>query len=288
MVCQRLGITYPVHMSLIQRMAEFGFETNEDYSLPLRLLLERPTQSVRTLNITGEAGRRKTAFANALGAALDVPNVLYHDFIQHQVPAADTQDKEGQQPAIDPFDRVMSEGCALSEGERTIIILDQLQATTFAQHLRLYDFVKTLEWSYLDTTAVANLHNLLLFVISEEPLYHSLQKLSLRVWVDSAGSGRPPYRPGDFGRDLRISQTMERLADVFELLEVVPTRSEYEKILFDIDHFVRTPQALIKSIYGWTEGTDYAHFKAPAVLERIDLAISAIHEYIGMESLDDA
>ncbi len=275
-------------MSLIQRMAEFGFETNEDYSLPLRLLLERPTHSVRTLNITGEAGRRKTAFANALGAALDVPNVLYHDFVQHQAvqPSADSADD--QHPSIDPFDRVMSEGCALSEGERTIVILDQLQATTFAQHLRLYDFVKTLEWSYLDTTAVANLHNLLLFVISEEPLYHSLQKLSLRVWVDSVGSGRPPYVPSDFGRDLRVSQTMERLADVFELLEVVPTRSEYEKILFDIDHFVRTPQALIKSIYGWTEGADYAQLKAPAVLKRIDLVVAAIHEYIGVESLDEA
>lgn len=273
-------------MSLTQRMAEFGFETNEDYSLPLRLLMERPAESVRMLNITGEAGRRKTAFANALAAALDVPNVLYHDFAQHEPVDAPSDSPQGSHPPIDPFDRAMSEGCALSEGERTIVILDQLQRTTFSQHLRLYDFVKSLEWSYLDTTAVANLNNLLLFVISEEPLYHSLQKLSLRVWVDAAGSGRPPYVPADFDRGMRVAQTMERLADVFELLDVVPTRSEYDKILFDIDNFVRTPQALIKSIYGWTEGVDYARFKAPAVIDRVHLAIEAIHQYIGVESLD--
>lgn len=279
-------ITYPVVMSLTQRMAEFGFETNEDYSLPLRLLLERPAQSVRTLNITGEPGRRKTAFANALAAAMDVPHVLYHDFAQHESSDAAASTGQAQHPPIDPFDRVMSEGSALSEGERTIVILDQLQRTTFAQHLRVYEFVKTLEWHYLDTSAQANIDKLLLFVISEEPVYHSLQKLSLRVWVDAAGSGRPAYVPEDFGRGLRMAQTMERLADLFEVLDVVPTRSEYAKILFDIDHFVRTPQALIKSIYGWTEGVDYARFNAPAVLARVEQAIDAIHQYIGMESVD--
>lgn len=273
-------------MSLTARMAEFGFETNEDYSLPLRMLMERPASTVRTLNITGEAGRRKTAFANALAAALDVPHALYHDFAQHAPLELPVDNPEGSHPPIDPFDRAMSEGCALSEGERTIVILDQLQRTTFSQHLRLYEFVKTREWDYLDTTAVANLSNLLLFVISEEPLYHSLQKLSLRVWVDAAGSGRPPYVPADFDRGPRIAQTMERLADVFELLDVVPTRSEYQKILFDIDNFVRTPQALIKSIYGWTEGVDYARFKAPAVIDQVERAIQAVHDYIGVESLD--
>ncbi len=267
-------------------MAAYGFETNEDYSLPLRLLLERPTCTVRTLNVTGEAGRRKTAFANALAAALPYPHVLYHDFDRHALPATPVVEDGERMPAIDPFDRVMSEACAYSEGDRCIVILDQLHRTSFAEHLRLYEFLKTGEWFYLDTSARANLDYLLLFVISEEPLYHSLQKLSLRVWVDASASGRPSYRPEDFGCDPRIAQVMERLADLFELLGVVPTRSEYEKILYDIEHFVRTPQALAKSLFGWTEGLDHDWFKAPAVIDALQAVIDALHLWMGVENLD--
>lgn len=273
-------------MSLSRRMAEYGFETNSDYSLPVRMLLERPSATLRVLNITGESGRRKTAFANALALALEWPHLLYHDFGQQQAAAVVSDEDGHEHPPIKPFDRVMSEACALSEGEKTVVILDQLHLTAFAEHLRLYEFVKSREWHYLDSTALAHSGNLLLMLISEEPVYHSLQKLSLRVWVDSAGSGRPDYQPADFGRSPRIGETMDALADLFEALGVVPTPSEYEKILYDLEHFVRTPDALVQSIYGWTEGVERARFRTPAVIDQLAQVIETLYRFLGVESLD--
>ena len=68
--------------TLKQRMASHGFESNDDYEYPIRLLLSHSTRHLRALNIEGDSHRRKTAFASALAQALEYENVIYHDFTQ--------------------------------------------------------------------------------------------------------------------------------------------------------------------------------------------------------------
>ena len=69
-------------------MAEFGFESNEDYEFQLRALFAAPHGTCARLARGGESGRRKTAFANALARALEYPHILYHDFSAPEPPPA--------------------------------------------------------------------------------------------------------------------------------------------------------------------------------------------------------
>ena len=73
------------------------------------------------------------------------------------------EDTPGEQP-VEPLDQVISEACALSEGEKTILILDQLQLAPFVQHLRIADFLNTSVWSYADLHLSAHYVNLMLFL----------------------------------------------------------------------------------------------------------------------------
>ena len=75
-------------MSLRRRLAEFGFESNDDYTFQIDCLMRAEIAHLRTLHIAGESGRRKTALANALAQALDFPRILYHDFAQPEPAAA--------------------------------------------------------------------------------------------------------------------------------------------------------------------------------------------------------
>ena len=75
--------------SLIEKLTEHGFESNDDYEFQVRCLLETPTSGIRALNIEGDGERRKTAFANALARALDFPQILYHDFTVVHPPLPD-------------------------------------------------------------------------------------------------------------------------------------------------------------------------------------------------------
>ena len=68
--------------SLRDKLARYGFESNDDYEFQVRCLLESPTRALRTLNIEGDSGRRKSAFATALGRALEFPHLLYLDFTE--------------------------------------------------------------------------------------------------------------------------------------------------------------------------------------------------------------
>ena len=128
--------------NLRRRMARHGFESNDDYEYRVRCLLTYATQGLRCLSVEGDSKRRKTAFANALGQALDWPHLLYHDFTQTEdlpgrVKVPDLEDQEGKSPAqLSAFDRIVSEACAFSEAEPTILIVDQLQAADFREHIR--------------------------------------------------------------------------------------------------------------------------------------------------------
>ncbi|HYN76184.1 MAG TPA: hypothetical protein VES73_00125, partial [Lamprocystis sp. (in: g-proteobacteria)] len=168
--------------SLREKMAQHGFESNDDYEFQVRCLLEGPTRTLRTLNIDGDGERRKSAFATALARALEFPHCLYLDFtenhpVQPDVILPPTQDELGrEEPPIEPLDQTVSEACAQSEGEPTVLILDQLQAADFREHIRIHRLIADCFWDVRGGRYYANPRHLLLFLISESPLYHSLQK----------------------------------------------------------------------------------------------------------------
>jgi hypothetical protein len=275
-----------------KRMAQHGFESNDDYDYQLRCLLSGRFEGLRALNIEGDCGRRKTAFASALAQALDYPHILYHDFTQQSPPLPDvilppSKDEAGrEEPPIDPFDQVVSEACAFSEGGGTILILDQIQAADFREHIRIYRFLTEARWEFRDAVYYANRPQLLVFLISEQPLYHSLQKHSFRIWVNRVSPRQVPYRPEDFGLGEDALGFMNRLGEVFETLGMAPTRSEYAHLIQDIHRGVRTTDALRHSIYGWTEGVNRDLLYSGELEDPLEAAVRSVLEYIGLEEVE--
>lgn len=278
-------------MSLLrEKMAAHGFESNDDYAFPLRCLLTHPMTTLRCLNISGDSGRRKTAFATALAKALDIPYTLYYDFSQHQeapppVLSCDAADGPSMQ-AIDPFDRLVSEACAYSEGDSTLLIIDQLQAAHFRQHIRLYEFVKTHSWHYTGTTFVANPKHLFLFLISEEPIYHSLQKHSFRIWVGRVSHTPIPYQPAEFGLDESALPLFQALNALFATLGMAPTRSEYHKILHDLQYHIHNIDHLRHSLYGWMEGIERPTLFSVQFTPLLLGILEALDNYLGQSSIN--
>jgi hypothetical protein len=278
--------------NLRQKMAEYGYESNESYDYLVRCLLSAPGPGIRCLNIEGGAGRRKTAFANALAYALAWEHVLYHDFTQKEpAPAAqtpapvssDTEDDGKREPPVPQFDRTMIDACAFSEGAKTVLILDQLQAADFKEHIRIYNLLVQHEWRYGDAMFYANRQNLLLFLISEEPLYHSLQKNSFKIWVKGASGRAAPFQPADFQLGPEAEQLMIVLHEIFQRLQVHPTYTEYKKIIYDIRHNIHTAQDLQASIYGWTEGIEHDLLYSAELGRIFEKAMPIIQDYIGVE-----
>ena len=277
--------------SLQRKMADFGFESNDDYEYHLRCLMNSQFNGIKTVNIEGHKGRRKTAFANALGLALKYPNLLYYDFTQKseaegKVIIPPSEDEHGiSEPPVSDFDHVMSEACAFSEGEQTVLILDQLQFADFKDHIRIYHFIKSCEWSYGDNSLKANIKNLLLLLISDDPLYHSLQKCSFRVWINAVSSAQKEYSPADFQLNDDVLPTMEALACVFDKLAMAPTHSEYKNILNDIHLNVHTEQELIHSLYGWMEGINRELLYSQKMHTLLSQVIDKIQQYHGMDEV---
>jgi len=276
---------------LQQKMADYGFESNDDYEYHLRCLTNSQFSGIKTINVEGHKGRRKTAFANALGRALEYPNLFYYDFTQKAetegkvvIPPSEDDDGISELPVND-FDHIMSEACAFSEGDQTILILDQLQVADFKDHIRIYHFIKSCEWSFSDNSLKAGRNNLLLLLISDEPLYHSLQKCSFRIWVNAVSSAQKNYSPADF--DLRddVLPIMEALAKIFDQLEMAPTHSEYKNILNDIYLTVHTEQQLIHSLYGWMEGIDRTLLNSAQMHPLLSQVIAQIQQYHGIDEV---
>ncbi|MDX1610370.1 MAG: hypothetical protein R3225_09645 [Halofilum sp. (in: g-proteobacteria)] len=278
--------------SLRERMADRGFESNIDYGYHLRCLLSQPDDRIPALNVEGDSGRRKTAFATALAAALEYPRQVYHDFTQAKDPPPKvipppSRDEEGrEEPPIPAFERVMSDACAFSEGEKTVLILDQLQAADFRDHIRLYEFLTEHEWHFRDATFTANARNLVVLLISEEPLYHSLQKASFSAWVPRASVGEADYVPADFGLGPEAAELMAALGALFRQLGVQPTPSEFQKLLHDIQHNVRTADELSHSIYGWTEGIDRTLLLSDRIQRQVRELMPLIEDYVGVEHVE--
>ncbi|GMU43304.1 MAG: hypothetical protein IT479_07620 [Xanthomonadales bacterium] len=276
-------------MSLRRRLAAHGFESNDDYEFALRLLFEAQPAGVRCLNIAGESGRRKTALAHALAAALDYPHVLYHDFSQPEPPAptlvdAETGETRSAEAPASGFDRVLTEACAYSEGARVVLILDQIQASEFADQIRLYQFVQSREWQGVAGTVLANAATLLLVLISEDALYHSLQKASFRVWADVAG-GTLDFDPKDFGLGPEARGLFTTLGELFRQLGQSPTASEFARILADLLARVRSIEQLRTSLFGWMENLERERLHAAAVRPLLDATIVELERLLGVEEI---
>jgi hypothetical protein len=278
--------------SLREKMAHHGFESNDDYEFQVRCLLESPTDLIRALNIEGNSDRRKTAFASALAHSMAVPHIRYYDFTAQSHPLPDVilppskDDMGREEPPIDPLDQVVSEACALSEADPTVLILDQLQVADFRDHLRIYRLICDRSWSFRDARYHANPKNLLLFLISEEALYHSLQKVSFRIWIGRVSESQIEYDPKEFGLESDAIKLFAALAELFRTLGAMPTRSEFEKILRDLHLHVRTADHLRHCLYGRSEGIDrerlYDDGAAPAIAE----VIQKLEDYLGSEEIE--
>ncbi len=277
---------------LRDKMADFGFESNEDYDYQVRCLLQAPFEGIRCLNIEGDSKRRKTAFASALAEALDYPHILYHDCAEQKPPQPDiilppSKDEQGRKaPPIESLDQRFAEACGFSEAEKTVLILDQLQASDFRDHIRIYQFVTSGDWTFRDSSHHANRAHLLLLLISEEPLYHSLQKHSFRIWVSSVSHRLVPYEPQEFGLTEDARPMMEELGLLFGTLGMTPTRSEYAHLLHDLHERVRSREGLRHSIYGWTEGVDRGLLYADSLTEQLDRVVDSVLGYLGFHEVE--
>jgi hypothetical protein len=277
--------------NLQKKLADFGFESNDDYEFQLRCLQNSEFEGIKTINVEGHKGRRKTAFANALGLAMDYPNRFYYDFTQKaeaegKVIIPPSEDEHGiSEPPVSDFDHIMSEACAFSEGEPTILVLDQLHEADFKDHIRIYHFIKTREWTYGSNALKASRKHLLVLLISDEPLYHSLQKCSFRIWINEVSSVQKSYAPADFALADDILPVMEALAEVYNKLEIAPTHSEYQRILHSLQYDVHTEQQLIECLYGWMEGINRELLHSRQLQPFLSQVIDMLQQFHGMDEV---
>lgn len=272
---------------LNKKLAEYGFESRESYDYAIQRFLQNPTDNIRCLNIDGDPGRRKTAFAHALAQAMAFDHVLYFEFGMDkpvpQVVRVRDGEEVAEEPPTSPFDRIMTEACALSEAEKTVLILDQMHLAEFRQHIRLYEFTKSKTWAYSDVKFYANAANLQVFLISSEPVYHSLQQASFRIWISALGGDPEVVRPEDLGLDEASREWLEPLNELFNQLGVSPSLSEYKKLAHDIEQSVRTIDELKTSIFGWIENIDRQRFASHSIELPLLRVMDAIEASLGIQ-----
>lgn len=269
-------------MSLRKKLAEFGFESNDDYDFAVRCLMEIPSTGLRAGELVGTILRRKTAFAQALGAALEFPHRLYLDFsrppaetpVMVSEESSDAGDHRAAVP-LSPLERVMTEACAFSESQRTLLVLDQLHCAEFAEQMRIFQFVQTALWTDRTGSTPAHRRNLVLLLISGENLYHSLQRRCFRIYTDAAPS-QLDFRAQDFGLGNNVEPLIERCVQLFRALGCEPTREEFERLLRDCDSLVRTVEQLRTCVFGRIENLDRATLYLPENLPALQAVIDAL------------
>lgn len=271
-------------------MADHGYESNDDYSFRIKSLLNQDTPYIQCINVVGRSNRRNTAFANALVQALNFKHKQYYDFTEKHPESPlfsppETPDDNGQVEApLNPFDRTVAEACALSEGQSTALILDQMHHADFRHHIRLFDFLRCSEWNYPLGQAIANPDYLLLILLSDDPLYHSLQKLSYRIWAEPSGDELILYKPADFSLPNSAAALFEALSLLFKKLSVTPTQSEFKHILNDLENHIYNIKDLQHSLFGWVERIEIKSLELPEVREVLEQIIDANFRYLEIES----
>jgi len=283
---------FPLQNSLSQH----GFTASESYDHAVRCFLTNPTERIRCLNIDGDCGRRRTAFAHALAHSLGAEQVLYYEFGKDKPVPQIIRIQEGEEvveePPVDAFDRVLTEACAQSEAEHTVLILDQLNKTQFLNHIRLYEFLGNGVWRYADVQYQANLLNLKVFLISDEPLYHSLLNSSFRIWINESSRIQSQVSAADLNLQDQNCTWLEPLQILFKHLQLSPTINEYRRLAFDIEEHVRTEDQLKTSLFGWLENLDMNDLQRQEIkpyLEDILYAIQQgldVHEEIEISSVE--
>lgn len=277
--------------NLRESMAEHGFESNDDYDFQVRCLLKGASNRIRTLSIQGDGERRKTAFATALAHSLDTAHILYYDFSDEVPPAPEVILPQGtdaygrKASAVDPLDDIVSQACAFSEGESTVMILDQLQAADFREHIRVHRLICDRRWLVQDAPYYANPRNLLLFLISEAPLYHSLQRESFRVWVGRVSERRVALSPSELGLGIDAAPLLDALRDLFVAIDAAPTRSEVARLLEDLASHVQTEEHLIHALFGRCEGIDREQIKHPDLVPLLSRVIEQLRDSLGVERI---
>jgi hypothetical protein len=241
---------------------------------------------MRCLNITGEAGRRRTAFAHALAQTLDARHVLYFEFGAELRAPQVVRIHEGEElppeSPVSAFDRIMTEACALSEAEKTVLILDQMHRSPFREHIRLFEFIKSNVWAYSDVRFFANVNNLQLYLISAEPIYHSLQQYSFNIRISAqAQSGSVPAL-SDLGLDEGSASWVASLHALFEQLGVAPSLQQYRRLVFDVMHCVRNRDQLRISLFGWIENIDIQRLSSLALEPYLDAVLRDLLASMGI------
>ncbi|MBK1643618.1 hypothetical protein CKO25_02880 [Thiocapsa imhoffii] len=277
--------------SLRETMAEHGFESNDDYDFQVRCLLAATRDRLRTLSIQGDGERRKTSFAMALARALNSRHILYHDFSDRHPPTPavilpSSTDAYGRhEPAVEPFDDVVSEACALSEAESTTLILDQLQTADFREQIRIHRLIRDRCWHVGDAPYIANPRHLLLFLISETPLYPALQQESFRVWVGRVSERRLLMTPGAFGLRSDAIGLLTALNQLFEGIDATPTRQEVHRLLNDVLAQVQSCEHLRQALFGRCEGIDRERLKHPDLEPLLAHIIDQRQRYLDIEEV---
>jgi len=273
--------------TLKQRMEQFGFISHKDYGYALSCLNNPAIDHIKTLNIEGETGRRKTAFANALGHALDYQHILYFEFgLENKAPIIIQFDDDNQAVDTDPmqeFEKNIIETCALSEAETTVLILDQLHLATFKDHMNLYSFITSKTWNSGNNKYIANPSNLIIMMISEAEIYHALQQCSFKIWVDSLHQPGKAPTPQELELDNSAEAWINSVSEIFTQLNINPTLSAYQKISYDIETHVRSADQLRISLYGWVEGISYPQLFTEEMDKLFLSAQTSIENYIGIE-----
>jgi len=268
-------------------LAQHGFNSDESYDHAVRCFLNNPCDAIRSLNVDGNSGRRRTAFANALAHALGADQVMYYEFGREKPLPQIIRIQEGEEiveePPVEAFDRVMTEACAQSEAEHTVLILDQLHKTQFLNHMRLYSFIKTGVWSYADVQYQANMHNLKLFLISDEKLYHSLQSVSFRARVNEYDAVSVKLMAADLGLDEDRCGWFHPLQNLLGALNLTPTPEEYRKVIYDIEQQVRNEHQLKVSLYGWLEKLEWDDLEAKKIKPYIEKTLDSIQQSLEIQ-----
>jgi len=246
--------------ALKSRLSHHGFTSSESYDHGVQCFLSNPTDHIRSMHVDGDCGRRRTAFAHALANALEASQVLYYEFGKDKPVPQIIRIQEGEEiieePPVDALDRILTEACAQSEAEQTVLILDQLHKTQFLNHIRLYEFLQTGLWRYSDVQYQANVLNLSVYLISDEPLYHSLQSCSFRLWISETNRAVVKISASDLGLDEQSCNWLAPMQTLLSKIKISPTLEEYQRLAFDIEQHVHNKQQLKVSLFGWIENID--------------------------------
>jgi hypothetical protein len=278
-------------MSLRRRLADHGFDSNDDYDFALACLFGPPPGRLRVLHVDGAEGRRKTAFAQAVGGALGYAHRLYHDFSISDSPAPaltvklDDGSEAPAEPPLPGFERALVEACAYAESEPTVLVLDQLQHADFARQQALHHFVRHGDWLGAGGPVAGHPERLLVVLVSEAPLYHPLAQCAFRVWTDAqrAWAG---WTPQEFGLGVEAGALFEALAALFEAAGAAPTSREFRLLLDDLAQRVRSTDHLRHALFGRIETMDRARLHAPECAAALDRVLLELERLLVSERIE--